>query len=132
MKTFFEKTALCLIALLMLCPAGLSAQKNGKNADISKYLAGAVPVENGIILNGVPQGTPISIYTLGGNMICQKTSGGNTVSFSTSEPMVIAKIGNKSIKIYTITKHFVHIFYITYIPILKSFTFKIFTILKHT
>lgn len=28
--------------------------------------------ENGIILNGVPQGTPISIYTLGGNMICQK------------------------------------------------------------
>ena len=50
MKTFFEKTALCLIALLMLCPAGLSAQKNGKNADISKYLAGAVPVENGVVV----------------------------------------------------------------------------------
>ena len=50
MKTFFAKTALCLIALLMLCPAGLSAQKNGKNADISKYLAGAVPVENGVVV----------------------------------------------------------------------------------
>ena len=50
MKTFFEKTALCLIALLMLCPAGLSAQKNGKDADISKYLAGAVPVENGVVV----------------------------------------------------------------------------------
>ena len=50
MKTFFAKTALCLIALLMLCPAGLSAQKSGKDADISKYLAGAVPVENGVVV----------------------------------------------------------------------------------
>ena len=50
MKTFFAKTALCLITLLMLCPAGLSAQKSGKDADISKYLAGAVPVENGVVV----------------------------------------------------------------------------------
>ena len=41
---------MCLIALLMLCPAGLSAQKNGKDADISKYLAGAVPVENRVVV----------------------------------------------------------------------------------
>ena len=88
------------VATLFKTVVPLTDDETGINQPLLENIRISV-TENGIILNGVPQGTPISIYTLGGNMICQKTSGGNTVSFSTSEPMVIAKIGNKSIKIAT-------------------------------
>ena len=88
------------VATLFKTVVPLTDDETGINQPLLENIKISV-TENGIILNGVPQGTPISIYTLGGNMICQKTSGGNTVSFSTSEPMVIAKIGNKSIKIAT-------------------------------
>ena len=88
------------VATLFKTVVPLTDDETGINQPLLENIRISV-TENGIILNDVPQGTPISIYTLGGNMICQKTSGGNTVSFSTSEPMVIAKIGNKSIKIAT-------------------------------
>lgn len=88
------------VATLFKTVVPLTDDETGINQPLLENIRISV-TENGIILNGVPQGTPISIYTLGGNMIGQKTSGGNTVSFSTSEPMVIAKIGNKSIKIAT-------------------------------
>ncbi len=88
------------VATLFKTVVPLTDDETGINQPLLENIRISV-TENGIILKGVPQGTPISIYTLGGNMICQKTSGGNTVSFSTSEPMVIAKIGNKSIKIAT-------------------------------
>jgi len=56
---------------------------------------------NDVVLDGIPQGVSITVYTLGGSMLCRKTSKGNSVSFSTTEPIVIATIGNKSIKIAT-------------------------------
>ena len=54
-----------------------------------------------LLISGLQDGTKIHLYSLDGKCIGEDVARNGTVSFSTSEPMVIAKIGNKSIKIAT-------------------------------
>lgn len=54
-----------------------------------------------LLFSGLQDGTKIHLYSLDGKCIGEDVARNGTVSFSTSEPMVIAKIGNKSIKIAT-------------------------------